>query len=153
MKIIVGIIISVLIATASTAIYFIHDPTVPWEEGDRRVESAVGIHGQLIEKASEPYFPNRIPVRTKWKYRERNEIKFATGFPNSSSSLLLEVEGGKIRCYSHYFQSRTASFTLLYSDGCKNTAQEMADSIEKEFPGIPILVLESELPELRPSHL
>jgi hypothetical protein len=151
-KFILGIIISVLIAVSSIAIYFTHDPTVLWHEGDQRVESAIGVYGQLIEKASEPCFTDRIPMRTKWKYREQNKIKFATGFPNSSSSYLLKVEGGKIRCYSHYFQRRTSAFTLLHSSGCEEIATTIAGSLKKEFPGIPVLILKSDSPELRPNQ-
>ena len=151
-KTILGIIIFVLLAISSVAIYFNHDPTVVWHEGDPRVESTIGVYGQLIEKASEPCFSERIPLRTRWKYREENKSRVVTGFPNSSSSYLLEVEEGKIRCYSHYFQRRTSSFTLLYSDGCKETAEIISKSLNEEFPGIPILILESKSPELRPNH-
>jgi hypothetical protein len=126
-------------------LYLSNDPTVPWQESQVRLKrlimKSIPEGKAIIEDQWEPFFYDKIPGRTKFRYQNR---QLATGLPNSSYSLLFEVQGGRIRCYSHYFQGRTSSFTVLHSDGCSAAAQKFKRELTQEFPNLPVTMQESE---------
>jgi hypothetical protein len=131
-------------------LYLFRDPTVPWQESQvrlkRLVREAVPEDKFIVEERMEPFYPDRIPRRTTFRYRGAGAV---TGLPDRSHSLLFELQGGRIRCYSHYFQGRTSSFSVLYSHGCLPAAQQFTKALIKEFRGLPVTLEESESLKLK----
>ncbi len=126
-------------------LYVSHDPTVPWQESQTRLRLLItkSISGDkdTIEERSGPFFPDKVPMRTKLRYRS---TKVATGLPNSSHSLLFKIQRGWICCYSHYFQGRVSSFTVLHSKDCFTVSQKLRRELKQEFPSLPVNIQESE---------
>jgi len=131
-------------------LYLFHDPTVPWQESQvrlkRLVREAIPGDKYIVEERMEPFYPDKIPRRTALRYRGAGVV---TGLPDRSHSLFFEVQGGWIRCYSHYFQGRTSSLTVLYSPGCFPAAQQFTKALIKEFPGLPVAMEESDSLKLK----
>jgi hypothetical protein len=140
-----GICLIGIVGLALFFLYLFHDPTVPWQESQvrlkRLVREAISGDKYIVEERVEPFYPDRIPRRTMLRYRGAGVV---TGLPDRSHSFFFEVQGGRIRCYSHYFQGRTSSFSIVYSRGCSPAAQQFTKALIKEFPGLPVTLEESD---------
>jgi hypothetical protein len=138
------IVIATILLLLLLFIYTRHDPTVPWREANQRliilIEKSQENH--IVAISNEQFSPDKIPWRTRYRYNKTNRL-VVTGFPNSSRSLIIEIKGKYIRFYSHYYNGRTAAFTLQYPKGLELTAKQIATNLYKEFPGLPVTIEQS----------
>jgi hypothetical protein len=128
--------------------WWAYDPTVPWQEAERRVQdllqTCLPAEARIIEKAMHPTDPGKIPflIRNHPRYRKQHRL-FVSGFPESTALTVVKTEKGMMRCYSHHFRGRTAAFTIVSPAGNRGV-QAFVQKLRETFAGLPVNVIESE---------